>query len=167
MSFVFPGNLPSTAGIQYFVRYWSILLAKLVVGAAVLYAIWIGLHSWYEAPTYLARLKQQPFTHDLKWTTVLFFYNLLCNAVLVLIILDQKYRCRTCGRRLRMPITTGNHAQVLFGPPKTEYICLYGHGTLKVPELNLSGTEPSDWKQNEDIWTELSGPARQGRDFNR
>ena len=86
----------------------------------------------------------------------MFLYNLRCNGVIFLIFLDQRYRCRTCGRRLCMPVTTGRYAQMLlFGPPKTEYICVYGHGTLKVPELHITGKEPSAWEPHEDIWKEL------------
>jgi hypothetical protein len=86
----------------------------------------------------------------------MFLYNLLCNGVLFLIILDQRYRCRSCGRRLRMPVSTGSYSHMLLsGRPQTEYICLYGHGTLKEPELHISGREPSAWEPNSDMWKEL------------
>jgi hypothetical protein len=75
---------------------------------------------------------------------------------LYLILRDQRYRCRVCARRLRMPITAGSWGQMLqFGRPRTEYICPYGHGTLKVSDLQISGLEAADWKAHEDIWTEL------------
>ncbi|MBI1896487.1 MAG: hypothetical protein HYZ57_09545 [Acidobacteria bacterium] len=137
-------------------RYWGILLGKLVAAAAVLYAVWYCLHLWRPEPAQHVRaFGHDPFVHDLGWTTIMFLYNLLVNGFLVLIILDQRYRCRTCGRRLRMPIRRGTHAQVLFGPPRTEYICIYGHGTLKVNELQLTGREAPDWKPHEDMWKEL------------
>jgi hypothetical protein len=44
---------------------------------------------------------------------------------------------------------------LLYGKPRLEYICTYGHGTLKVPELHITGTEPSAWEPHEDIWKEL------------
>jgi hypothetical protein len=144
-------------------KYWGILAAKLLVAGGVLYAVWLGLHAWYELPAELARFNHKPFGQDLQWTTLMFFYNLLVNGVLFLILYDQKYRCRTCGRRLRMPIRTGSHAHVLFKPPKTEYICTYGHGTLRVPELQISGRENPDWQPHgEDIWKELfqAGPEK-------
>jgi hypothetical protein len=138
-------------------RYWSILAAKLLVAAAVLYGIWYGLWAWYTPPEHVARFGHSPFLHDLRFTTIMFFYNLLCQGILFLIIWDQKYRCRSCGRRLRMPVSTGRYAQMLlFGRPQTEYICVYGHGTLKVPELHITGHEPTAWKANdEDMWKEL------------
>lgn len=137
-------------------KYWGLLAAKIAVSAATLYGLWLGLHIWYPAP-YDTRWQHEPFLHDLQWTTIMFFYNLLCNGVLFLIIFDQRYRCRTCARRLRMPVTKGRYAQMLlFGRPATEYICPYGHGTLNVPELHISGREAPDWKKHdEDIWKEL------------
>lgn len=148
-------------------RYWGILAAKLAGGCVFLYAVWEGLHSFYPVPEYYLRTRQSLFLHDLPWTTLMFLYNLLCNGVLFAVVMDQRYRCRTCGRRLRMPVTSGNHAHVIFKPPRTDYICTYGHGTLKVPELNISGREKPDWKANEDIWTELystSSPDRNDRE---
>jgi len=95
--------------------------------------------------------------HDLPWTGLVLLFFLLVQGVVFLIIWDQRYRCRTCGRRLRMPVMTGRYAQMLlYGQPKLEYICTYGHGTLKVPELHIGGTQPSDWQQHDDdMWKEL------------
>ena len=137
-------------------KYWGFLAAKLAVATGILYAIWLGIYSIYPFPPYYAQNHRQAFMHDLPWTTLMFGFHLICNAVLFFIILDQRYRCRTCGRRLRMPVSTGSHAYVIFGPPRTDYICIYGHGTLKVPELQVSGREKPDWKKNDDnIWKEL------------
>lgn len=137
-------------------KYWGFLAAKLVVASLVLFGIWLGIYRWYPFPAYYADHPQDAFMHDLPWTTLMLVYNLLCNAVLFFIILDQRYRCRSCGRRLRMPVSSGSHAYVIFGPPRTDYICIYGHGTLKVPELQLTGREKPDWKKNDDnMWKEL------------
>ena len=138
-------------------RYWGILVAKIVVASLALYAVWYGLWAAYTPPEHIARWNHSPFLHDLNWTTTMFLYNLLVQGVLFLIIWDQRYRCRTCGRRLRMPVQTGRYAQMLlYGRPKLEYICTYGHGTLKVPELRFSGKEPNAWEpHDDDIWKEL------------
>jgi hypothetical protein len=137
-------------------KYWGWLAAKLAAGGALLFGLWVALHTWYPFPAYFAQIHQDPFMHDLPWTTLMFVYNMLCNAVLVLIIIDQRYRCRSCGRRLRMPVSSGSHAHVLFGPPRTDYICIYGHGTLQVSELELTGPEKLDWTPHDDnIWKEL------------
>jgi hypothetical protein len=138
-------------------RYWGILAGKLLAAGAILYAVWAGMHALYTPPEHVTRWGHSPFLHDLQWTTIMFVYNLLVQGVLFLIILDQRYRCRACGRRLRMPVSTGSYGQMLlFGRPKTEYICTYGHGTLKVPELHASGREPSAWEpHDDDMWKEL------------
>ena len=147
-------------------RYWTILAAKFLAAAAVLYAVWIGMHALYVPPDHIKRFGYPPFPHDLKWTSMVFAFHLLCQGVLFLIIWDQRWRCRTCGRRLRMPVSHGSYGQMLlFGRPRTEYICSYGHGTLVQPELHLSGREPSDWKaHDDDIWKELYELEQSGGD---
>ncbi len=92
---------------------------------------------------------------SVPYTFVMLGYFLFCLGLLYLITLDQRYRCRTCLRRLRMPVLRGSWTNVLLGPPRTEYICPYGHGTLKVPELQIGGPYPPDWQAHEDIWKEL------------
>ncbi len=138
-------------------RYWGILAAQLMAAAAVLYVIWLGLRASYTPPYEVTLWNHSPFLHDLNWTTMVFLFWLFAYGLLFLIVWDQRYRCRTCGRRLRMPVQTGRYAQqLLHGRPKLEYICVYGHGTLKVPELQFTGKEPNDWKPNEDMWKELT-----------
>src|SRR5688500_1578057 len=108
-------------------RYWGILVTKLVLGAALLYAGWTGLHAWYTPPEHIVRWGHSPFLHDLKCTSIMFLYNLVAQGLLFLIIFDQRYRFRTCGRRLRMPVSHGRYGQMLlFGRPRTEYICVFG-----------------------------------------
>ena len=92
------------------------------------------------------------------YTFVMLGWFLFCTGLLYGAILDTRYRCRTCLRRLRMPIKTGSWSHVLLGPSKTEYICPYGHGTLKVFEIQSSGPHPPDWQAHDDIWKELFSP---------
>jgi hypothetical protein len=74
-----------------------------------------------------------------------------------LIVQDQRYRCRTCLRKLRSPISAGSWPNsLLLGRPRREYICIYGHGTLKVPEEQITGSGTPDWQpHSEDILKEL------------
>ncbi|MGP8246086.1 MAG: hypothetical protein ACLQVN_16400 [Bryobacteraceae bacterium] len=103
--------------------------------------------------------------------------RLLCNLALMgwfllaagvgyLIVWDQRYRCRTCLRRLRMPVETGSWGQMLqFGRPRIEYICVYGHGTLRAEELQISGREQPEWTPNsDDYWRELCGSRKDSSD---
>lgn len=68
--------------------------------------------------------------------------------------LDQKLRCRDCAARLRMPVATGNWSRaMLFAPPQLEWICPYGHGTMRHTEVQLSGVQADRWQKNdEDFW---------------
>jgi hypothetical protein len=84
---------------------------------------------------------------------------LLAAVAVFFIIRDQRYRCRVCLRRLRMPVETGSWGRMLqFGRPRVEYICPYGHGTLRTDEVQISGLATPEWTpQSGDIWEELCG----------
>jgi hypothetical protein len=87
-------------------------------------------------------------------------------GMLYLIVHDQRYRCRVCLRRLRMPVETGSRGFMLqMGRPRTEYICPYGHGTLKQEEFQTSGLENPEWTSHSgDMWEELYAASKQARD---
>jgi len=137
-------------------RYWAYLFAKLVAAAGFLWGTRRLMAAVMPAPdTFMHMRFRDPFVTDLNYTFIMLVFWLFGAGLLWLIVLDQRYRCRTCLRRLRMPVHTGSWTHVLFGAPKTEYICLYGHGTLKVDELQITGHQNPDWKPNEDIWKEL------------
>jgi hypothetical protein len=96
-----------------------------------------------------------PFAHDLFFTFVMLLFWLCAVGLVWAVIWDQRYRCRDCLRRLRMPIRRGGWNHILLGAPQTEYICPYGHGTLTVAELQITGSQSPAWAAHEDIWTEL------------
>lgn len=137
-------------------KYWGYLVAKLAMGGAIACGLLWAIVRWYPKPDpFMFVRPEQPFAHDLAYTFVMMLFSLFCAGLLYAIVWDQRYRCRTCLRRLRMPIARGSWTHILLGPPRTEYICPYGHGTLNVPELQLTGHEEPDWQQHDDIWTEL------------
>jgi hypothetical protein len=134
-------------------KYWGYLAAKLLAAAGVAYAVLWAIHEIFppEHPLMLNKMSR-----DFNLTFVMLLFFLFCLGLLYFVILDQRYRCRTCLRRLRMPIAKGSWTHVLLGPPRTEYICPYGHGTLRVPDLQVGGPHLPDWqKHDEDIWKEL------------
>ncbi len=137
-------------------KYWGFLAAKLVAAGGLLLLI-RGLIRWYFAkPAVFLGLPSDPFAHDLTYTTVMMLFSLFCFGLVYLAVLDQRYRCRTCLRRLRMPLNAGSWPNsFLKGRPRIEYICPYGHGTLRVPEEQVTGPATPDWHKNEDIWKEL------------
>jgi hypothetical protein len=102
---------------------------------------------------------------DLKLLCIvaLMGWFLLAAGALYLIVWDQRHRCRTCLRRLRMPVETGSWGFMLqLGRPRIEYICAYGHGTLKEEELQISGLANPEWTaHSDDYWEELSASSEE------
>ena len=137
-------------------KYWGFLLLKLVAAGLVMRVLLAAILVGFRGPVLYPGGPQKPFGHDLGFTTAMLVFFLACFGVVHLIIWDQRYRCRSCLRRLRMPVAAGSWPNMfLFGQPRTEYICLYGHGTLKVPEVRITSTSP-DWERHDDdIWKEL------------
>jgi hypothetical protein len=135
-------------------KYWAYLVAKLGLAGVFLYGLRWTLAYLLPAPAPLFNVIS-PFGHDLLYTLIMFVYSLVAMGVVWLTIWDQRYRCRTCLRRLRMPILTGDWTHILLGRPRTEYICPFGHGTLKVEEVQITGHQPPDWQPHEDMWKEL------------
>jgi hypothetical protein len=137
-------------------RYWGYLVAKLLVAAGILWGTRRLMAAVMPPPESFMQMRLgDPFVTDLSYTFIMLLFWLFGAGIVWLIVLDQRYRCRTCLRRLRMPVHTGSWTHVLFGAPQTEYICLYGHGTLTVDELQITGRQNPDWVANEDIWKEL------------
>ena len=143
-------------------RYWGFFVAKLAVAAASLYALLALLNwIWPPSPNFLSYVPPR-FGYDLGYTLAVLLWFLLCTGAVYAIIWDQRYRCRVCLRRLRMPIETGSWSRMLqFGRPSIEYICLYGHGTLREDELQISGLANPEWTpHSDDIWEELCASTK-------
>lgn len=137
-------------------RYWAYLAAKLAAGGVLAWGAGRLVSALLPPPNpFWQQVGKHPFGHDLTYTMVLLGYWLFCAGLLYALVWDQRYRCRTCLRRLRMPIARGSWTHVLLGPPSTEYICPFGHGTLRVAELQITGRQLPDWEAHADIWTEL------------
>jgi hypothetical protein len=146
-------------------RYWAYFAAKVAVAAASLY----GLLSWWSTlfpPTPRAELPLAALRNGnqaLLCNLGLMVWFLLCAGAVYLVIWDQRYRCRVCLRRLRMPIQTGSWGRMLqFGRPRIEYICTYGHGTLKEEGLQISGSANREWTPHSgDLWGELCASSKE------
>ncbi|HEX4166148.1 MAG TPA: hypothetical protein VHZ55_11800 [Bryobacteraceae bacterium] len=141
-------------------KYWLYLLAKLLLGAGVVLALQFALASLYPPlPRPLEGYGPAPplFLHDMLFTFATLFVWLLGSGILFLIVWDQRRRCRTCLRRLMMPVRRGSWGNmVVFGRPQTELICPFGHGTLSIEELQITGRQSPDWQPHDDnIWKEL------------
>lgn len=126
-------------------KWWALVAAKI----AFLVLLHMALIAWIV--TYYPRDRMGT---DLAFTFALLGINLFVYLIGYAAWFDQKYRCRSCLRRLRMPLETGNwsHATI-FAPPKLEWICPYGHGTMRQEEIQLSGAQADQWQKNDaDFW---------------
>ena len=141
-------------------RYWGFLLLKFVAaGLGSATALWF-LNLFWPPRTPWFHINRWQFGYDLGYTTLAGVCFLFAYGLFYLAVWDQKYRCRTCLRRLCMPVETGSWGYMLqLGRPKMEYICAYGHGTLNVEEIKFTGTVPPDWTEHGDIWKELFASA--------
>jgi len=143
-------------------RYWAWFAAKLAVAAVGMgAALKLVSRSFPSEKDPLA-----PLNHGMRFLLcdlALMLCFLLFAGVLYLIVRDQRYRCRVCLRRLRMPIATGSWSRILqFGRPRIEYICPYGHGTLSEDDLQITGISGAEWTpHSDDIWTELCAPGKE------
>ena len=132
------------------------MVAKLVLAGALLEGLWLLLDRTLSDPETFMFQQVDRFGQDLRWTMIIFLLWLLGVGLLYLVVWDQRNRCRTCLRRLRMPVAQGSWGNPLLGgPPSTEYICPYGHGTLRVTDSILTGEEQEDWVKHGDMWEEL------------
>jgi hypothetical protein len=96
----------------------------------------------------------------------LMVWFILAAGAFYMIVRDQRYRCRVCLRRLRMPVETGSRGFMLqLGRPRVEYICPYGHGTLKQEEYETSELENPQWTGSSgDMWEELYAASKNDRE---
>ena len=142
-------------------RYWAYFAGKLAVAGGAMYGLLRALNWYWPPQPQFLNLAPPRFGYDLRYTTMVGIWFLLCCGAFYLCTWDQRYRCRVCLRRLRMPIETGSWSRMLLlGRPRIEYICTYGHGTLKEEELQISGLENPEWVPHEDTWEEICASVR-------
>jgi hypothetical protein len=143
-------------------KYWLYLFAKLVAVFAIACSLQWALVHYYTKHTGLP--SPQLFLRDMLFTFGTLGVWLVGAGLLSLALWDQRRRCRTCLRRLIMPLKTGSWGHiVLLGRPTTEMICPFGHGTLYIEELQLVGHQYRDWHAHDgDIWKELESYHQAG-----
>ena len=143
------------------VRYWGLLAGKLALCVTISYTLLGAIDSIWPSPLWFHDVRTPRFGVDLVYTSVVGIWFLFFVGLLYLCIWDQRYRCRVCLRRLRMPVETGSWSRMLLvGRPRIEYICAYGHGTLKEEELQISGIDNPEWTESGDMWEELCAASK-------
>ena len=142
-------------------RYWSWFAAKVAVAAGVFWGLLFVIAKLFPRdPNPLAPLGKGALYLLCDLSLMVWF--LLAVGTFYLILRDHRYRCRVCLRRLRMPIVTGSWSRILqLGRPQVEYICPYGHGTLREDALHISGMSKAEWQpHSNDIWAELGATVK-------
>ncbi len=155
-------------------RYWGYFTAKLAAAGVVFYGLLVLLHRVIPPAASFASVKSGEWDfHNILaplddgglrlWTcAALMAWFLVAVVAVIFIVHDQRYRCRVCLRRLRMPVATGSWGRMLqFGRPRVEYICPYGHGTLRAEEVQISGLANPEWTpKSGDMWEDLYASSR-------
>ena len=80
-----------------------------------------------------------PFAHDLLFTFVMLFYSLVAVGLVWAVIFDQRYRCRSCLRRLRMPIHRVPGTTFFWALPARNTFACSDMARLTVAELQITG----------------------------
>jgi MacB-like periplasmic core domain len=79
----------------------------------------------------------------------------LAVAALSWSIRDQQYRCRSCLRRLELPVKIGRAGSVLLNWAGTEMVCPQGHGVLYLPDSSANSLERDRWSNLDESWSGL------------
>lgn len=136
-------------------RYWAWFAAKLAVIFGFVAAVWAGTETLLPAHPGGLLSSGPRLGIDLPYTFAAFLLGLVAAGLLAICAWDQRYRCRTCARRLRMPQTEGVYSSVMLGGvPHTEYICTFGHGKLYVPDVHTT-YHPAKWTCFDSLWEDL------------
>src|SRR3981081_4928346 len=103
-------------------RYWAYLLGKLIAVAALSQGLYLALYRLFPSQREFGETYPPRLAQDLGFTLAMGFWFLFFCGLLYLAIWDQRYRCRVCLRRLRMPIETGSRCAPcsLCAPEKKE-----------------------------------------------
>ncbi len=144
-------------------KYWAYFAAKLAGIAIVELVLALVILNSFPRPA-MDRFGHRPdsnFLNNIPYTFCVGAIWLVGTGLFSLAIRDQRHRCRTCLRRLIMPVTTGSWGSMLrLGRPTTEWICPFGHGTL-IDEIQFAGNPAPDWQPHgDDIWKELESYDR-------
>jgi len=68
---------------------------------------------------------------------------------------DQQRRCRTCLRRLQLPVEIGRTGSVLLNWAGTEMVCSEGHGVLYLPDSAANSLDQDRWNKLDESWESL------------
>ena len=79
----------------------------------------------------------------------------LAIAALSWSVRDQQRRCRTCLRRLELPVEIGRPGSVLLNWAGTEMVCSEGHGVLYLADSPANSLDRDHWSKLDKSWESL------------
>ena len=140
------GRLPDglrgrTVWIGFFLAKSVLLLASAALAA------WCMVHwisGWVVGSDY-------PLVDELS----IWVFLPLAIAALSWSVRDQQGRCRTCLRRLELPVEIGRTGSVLLNWAGTELVCSQGHGVLYLPESTANSLDRDRWSNLDESWSSL------------
>ncbi len=140
------GRLPNGTGARaLWLSFFAVKSALLVALVAVL--AWGLVHwitTWAAGSTY-------PMADEYS----IWLYLPLAIVALSWSVSDQRSRCRTCLRRLELPVEIGRTGSVLLNWAGTELVCPDGHGILYLPDSPENALDQDRWNQLDESWTSL------------
>jgi len=144
------GRLPSgiaarTVWLGFFAAK-SILL--LTIMALIAWCLVHGIATWTAGSTY-------PMVDEYS----LWLYLPMAIAALSWSVRDQQGRCRTCLRRLQLPVEIGRPGSVLLNWAGTEMVCPEGHGVLYQPDSAANSLDQDRWNKLDESWESLFRPG--------
>ena len=137
-----PEGLANRAAWLGFFLAKSALLLGFVAVASWCLVHWIS--GWVVGSVY-------PMVDDLS----IWLFLPLAIAALSWSVRDQQGRCRTCLRRLELPIDIGRTGSVLLNWAGTEMVCSQGHGVLYLPDSPANALDRDRWSNLDESWSSL------------
>jgi Zn-dependent protease with chaperone function len=140
------GRLPEgTAARAYWLGFFA-LKSGLLLAAAALTA-WCLVHwisNWVVGSSY-------PLVDEYS----IWLFLPLAIVALSWSVRDQQARCRTCLRRLELPVEIGRPGSVLLNWAGTEMVCSEGHGVLYLPDSPANSLDRDRWNKLDESWESL------------
>ncbi|HEY4899588.1 MAG TPA: ABC transporter permease [Terriglobales bacterium] len=140
------GRLPEglrgrTAWLGFFLAKSALLLA---IAALTSWSLVHWISSWLVGTVY-------PLVDDFS----IWVFLPLAIAAMSWSVRDQQERCRTCLRRLELPVEIGRTGSVLLNWSGIEMVCPLGHGVLYLPDSPANSLDRDRWSNLDESWSNL------------
>ncbi len=112
-------------------RFWAFFAVKTAVAVALV--AWAGIEARFGITLTTTGARDPLVLMLATWPLLLAF-----GGALLWSWLDQRLRCRSCNRRLDLPVHMGVIGASLFDPTGIESVCPAGHGALYEPDTEMS-----------------------------